>query len=249
MEKFNLVDNAKDSLDHAIEHLSKAAKLPPRECKRVIVDLSHVMELLFKEKLRAIHPAFIYENIDKFPSVDVRTVGAEKAFERLQKIAGVVFSKANIKAVKTARDTRNKIEHFEFSIDETESNVLIGQLLLFIFEFSIEQLNLDWKQSYIDNRKWHLLFEFTEFYTELLNKAETLIETEGLEVMECPSCHNETFDLEKESCLVCGHEDEVLECLNCNEQYLYSTVDNEGAGICPHCEWEEGYAAAHHEKY
>ncbi len=59
-QKLTLVENAFDSLEHAISHLNAMPKAPTAGTfKRIILDLSHVAELLFKERLRQIHPAFI----------------------------------------------------------------------------------------------------------------------------------------------------------------------------------------------
>lgn len=126
MHKFNLVENAKDSLGHAIDHLGPVSRNTTGDWKRVIVDLAHVVELLFKEKLRRDHPAFVFNDIDKYPSNDAFTVGAEKAFKRLQKISGLSFSESDKNAVKAAREKRNEIEHFEFSLENHEAKVLVG---------------------------------------------------------------------------------------------------------------------------
>jgi len=70
MQKFNLVENALDSLEHAIEHLTLGGKTTSGDLKRAILDLSHVAELLFKEKLRTIHPAFVLANVSGVLCID-----------------------------------------------------------------------------------------------------------------------------------------------------------------------------------
>lgn len=91
MHKFTLVENALDSIEHAIEHLNKPSGLEKGDYKRVILDLSHVAELLLKERLRIVHPAFVLSNIDKYPSSTAHTVSATDALKRLQKIGNVEF--------------------------------------------------------------------------------------------------------------------------------------------------------------
>lgn len=53
MHKFNLIENANDShLEHpAIKHMGPIDQNSIGDWKRIIVDFSHVVELLFKEKL------------------------------------------------------------------------------------------------------------------------------------------------------------------------------------------------------
>ena len=249
MHKFNLIENANDSLNHAIKHMGPVQENGVGDWKRIIVDFSHVVELLFKEKLRRIHPAFVFSNVDKYPSNDAHTVSSESAFKRLQKIGGLKFSKTDVEAITTAREKRNEIEHYEFEIKDHEAKVLVGQVLSFILRFAEEHLELDWKSYYLQNRKWYLLHQYTEFYQSLLQQAQEKIEQQEIYVIECTSCHSETFDIDEEVCLLCGHKEEVLECKWCKSPYLFSAVEyGEEAQLCPDCEWKEG-SAINHEKY
>ncbi|WP_270806036.1 hypothetical protein [Aeromonas sp. QDB62] len=250
MHKFNLIENANDSLEHAIKHMGPIDQNSIGDWKRIIVDFSHVVELLFKEKLRQIHPAFVFDNIDKYPSNDAFTVGAEKAFKRLKSIGGINFSKEDESAINTARNKRNEIEHYEFSISENEAKALVGQVLSFIFKFSEEHLSLDWKTTHLKNKSWYVLFQYTEFYYQLLQKANNKIETEDLYSIKCTSCHNDTFSVDYEKCLVCGHEEQVLDCKWCHEPYVFSSCQfGEEAELCPCCEYKDGYASENYEKY
>lgn len=89
MHNFNLVENVRDSLTHAIEHLGPVNRNKTGDWKRSIVGLAHVIELLLKERLRRIHPAFVFSNIDKYPSNNAHTIGAELVFMRLHKIGEI----------------------------------------------------------------------------------------------------------------------------------------------------------------
>lgn len=251
MHKFNLVENAKDSLSHAIEHLGPVNQNSTGDWKRIIVDLAHVVELLAKELLRRIHPAFVFNNIDKYPSNEAFTVGADLAFTRLQKIGDISFSDADIKAVKSAREKRNEIEHFEFSIENHEAKVLVGQVLSFILKFAEEELELEWKSLYFkEGEKWWILYEYKVFYEAYQKSAQEKISENEIPTIECTSCHNDSFDLDNEECLICGHKEEVLDCEWCGASYIYSSCEyDEKACLCPSCEWEDGYATVHCEKY
>ena len=116
MHKFNLVENAEDSLTYALVHIGPVNENSTGDWKRIIVNLAHVVELLVKEKLRQIHPAFVFASVDKYPSNTAFTVGAELAFARVQKIGNVEFTESEISAVNSVRAKRNEIEHFEFKI-------------------------------------------------------------------------------------------------------------------------------------
>jgi ribosomal protein L37E len=250
MHKFSLIENANDSLEHALQHMGPVNTNNAGDWKRIIVDLAHVVELLFKESLRKVHPAFVFENIDKYPSSEAFTVGAEKALKRIQTICNIQFSKDELSAVDTARKKRNEIEHFEFAITEDEAKTIVGQMLSFIFNYADKYLNLEWRESHLKDGKWWILRQYTEFYEDLLRKAIARIETDEIYVIRCTSCHNETFDVEEEKCLVCGHSEDVLKCKSCKEPYIYSSCEyGEAAELCPSCEWKDGYASANCEKY
>lgn len=249
-QKFNIIENALDSLEHAIEHLNNMPTAPNAGTfKRIILDLSHVAELLFKERLRQIHPAFILSDIDKYPSTSAHTVTAADALKRLEKIGRVEFKDSDQSALKTIREKRNEIEHYEFSIDENEARVIIGSVLVFIFRFATDEVGLDWQNRRINDDNWVEINKYAEFFE--IQRAYVLETLEGSDVLvtECPICGNETFDMEAEVCVLCGHRENVLQCKLCKADYLYSNVSLEEAGLCPQCEWEDGYATANCDKY
>lgn len=64
--RFNLVENAKDSLAHAVEHLTGPEEPTPGDLKRAILDVAQVVELILEERVHRTHRAFIWENIDKY---------------------------------------------------------------------------------------------------------------------------------------------------------------------------------------
>ncbi|MCH7499024.1 MAG: hypothetical protein IH886_03305 [Nitrospinae bacterium] len=249
MLKFNLIENALDSLEHAIGHLTVQEDFIAGDYKRIILDLSHVAELLFKERLRIIHPAFVLSNVDKYPSTSAYTVSAVVALNRLQKIGGIEFNEVDQSALKNIREKRNEIEHYEFTISEDEAKVVIGNILVFIFRFSCDEIGLDWADRRLNDPAWSKLNKYAAFYeAQRKHILETLLDS-GLLTIDCPICRNDTFDLESAVCLLCGHREEVLRCVNCKADYLHSNVEYEDAGLCPKCEWEDGYAEANHEKY
>lgn len=249
-QKFTLVENALDSLEHAISHLNAMSEVPAvGTFKRVILDLSHVAELLFKERLRQIHPAFVLSDVDKYPSATAHTVTSADALRRLQRIGEVEFDESDQSALKTIREKRNEIEHYEFSIDEAEANVVIGSVLAFIFRFATDEVGLNWSERRINDPTWTRLNKYAEFYEIEKVRVSSALAEGGIPTMECPMCSNETFDMEAEVCVLCGHREPILQCRSCTADYLQSNVGYEDAGVCPECEWKDGYSTAHFEKY
>jgi len=249
MHKFTLLENAADSLKHAIIHIDPIQEGNISNWKRAILDLAHVVEIMFKERLKRVHPSLMWANVDKYPSNSAFSVSSEQAFNRLKKIVGVEFTDQEKTFIEKLRIKRNEIEHFEFNISNDEARMVIGHILSFILHFAQRELDLEWQEKYLDHEKWNILREYTEFYKQQLGNVKNRIDDEEIPVISCPSCHNETFGLETEKCLLCNHEEEVLECKWCEESYLYSDVEYEEAGLCQSCEYQGELAAATYEKY
>lgn len=247
--KFNLIENALDSLEHAIEHLTLTEDMKIRDFKRAILDLSHVAELLFKERLTLIHPAFVFSNVDKYPSKNAFTVSAGEALKRLQDIGEIHFDEEDKVALKNIREKRNEIEHYTFEISEKEAKVLIGNILAFIFKFSLDELDLNWADRRLNDKTWIKLNEYSEFYQAQRNVVLKMLQNSDIATQECPMCHSETFDTESERCLLCGHNEELFDCERCKSRYLNSDVLNIDINLCSKCEEQEGYAAHNFEKY
>jgi len=139
--EFDLLANAVDSLYHAIDHL-----VPPgdeavaKDCKRAILDVSHVVELLLKERLQREHPALIWRKVETYPSLDAQTVSVDEAIARLDSICSVKISDKDRAPISASKRLRNSIQHFHFSVTEKEAKVVIGKMLAFILDFSEREL-------------------------------------------------------------------------------------------------------------
>src|SRR5262245_55387202 len=94
---FSLLQNAIDSLERSVDLL--AWREEPNEAKRMkqaILSVAHGVELLLKERLRQIHPALVWENVDKYPGLSARTVTVDAALGRLTAIGGLRFSDEDV---------------------------------------------------------------------------------------------------------------------------------------------------------
>lgn len=214
--KFDLINNAKDSLHHAIEHLTDPDGIRGRDLKIAIRDIAHVIELLLKEKLRRIHPAFIYQDIDKYQLPEASTITTDKAIERIFKFAGIVLGDDSKKTITSCRKIRNAIEHYEFELNPKEAKGIIGRMLSFIFDFSKRYLELDLEGEFRKDDTWKALVEIYEFWEAHVATIEKRLSEEGNPAEECPSCGATTFDLSESKCLLCEHREEQIECDGCH---------------------------------
>lgn len=240
--RFTLIANARDSLEHAVFHLTGAEGGSPANLKIAIREVAQVVELLLKERLQRVHPAFAWENVDKYPSREANTIGTGKAVERLASICGIRLSPEAMDSIKACRRLRNEIEHFEFVLKDMEARGIIGRLLSLIFDFSKRHLGLDLEAEFRRDHRWKALvdlYEFREVHGAAV--AEGLKEAKRA-TMGCPSCGAETFDIEEERCALCGHEEELFQCESCTNHFRESEVSSlpleEGGDVllCHGCE-------------
>lgn len=214
---FDLIGNAKDSLEHAVEHFSTNYEPSPSDLKRSILDVTHVVELLLKERLKRVSPALIWKDVDRFPDEDKFTVDITIAKKRLEKIVGITFSKEQNDRIESARKLRNRITHYQFVIEKEAAKGIVGGMLSFIFVFSKKHLNLDWEEEFRPDDRWESLVSIYEFCQAHVDTVRKRIHEENGHIIECPQCGWETYDVYGDVCRLCGHHAYVEECDSCGE--------------------------------
>lgn len=205
--EFTLIQNALDSVERSIELLAwKDVTNEGSRLKQAIQYVAHAIELLLKERLRRIHPSLIWDDVDKYPRLDARTVGVDKAIHRLEKIGGIFISETDTKIVKSLRDTRNAIEHFGWKTSRQEANVIIGQGLSFAIAFAESELGTDIEFRFREDDTWiQLLTEHSQFAAAHSKRIEALALSQGNPVQECSFCNAMAQDIVTGACSLCGH--------------------------------------------
>lgn len=205
--EFDLLNNAKDSLRQAIELIatgeigSEHARL-----KHAITASAHCIELLLKERLRRINPAFVWENVDKYPSLGARTVTVYTAISGLKSIGNVTLSESEERDLKSLRTTRNAIEHYEWRASENEAKIILGCALSFAIDFAHRELAVDLSKTFKSDDTWKMLLD--ELYA--FSKAHgARLEAKFLAKGEYPNCCDKcgelTVPMRGGSCELCGH--------------------------------------------
>lgn len=205
--EFDLLNNAKDSIRQAVELLAfKDIGSDHARLKHAITASAHCIELLLKERLRRINPAFVWENVDKYPSLEVRTVTVDIAISRLKSIGGVVFSTNDERDLRSLRTTRNAIEHYEWRASEKEAKVIVGNALSFAFAFAQNELAIDLASNFKNDDTWKtLLDELYEFARSHGARLEARLRSKGEYPQCCDECSELTVPMRGGSCELCGH--------------------------------------------
>jgi hypothetical protein len=204
--KFDLLNNARDSLRHAVELLA-VLDIGDHAClKHAITSSAHCIELLLKERLRRINPAFVWEKVDEYPSLKARTVTVDTAIGRLKSIGNVAFSEKDERSLKSLRATRNAIEHYEWSTSEKEAKIIVGNALSFAFSFAHDELSLDLASEFKTDDTWNMLLnELYEFARAHGKRLEQRLHGRGENPIACDECGEVTIPLRGGSCELCGH--------------------------------------------
>lgn len=180
--------------------------------KHAISDAAHAIELLLKERLRLLNPAFVWENVDKYPSLEARTVTVETAMSRLKAIGGVAFSDRDEITLRSLRQTRNAIEHYEWHTTEREAKVIVGNALSFAFSFAAEHLGADLSKDFKRDDTWRVLLdELDTFATAHGARIEAKLAQKGQVTLYCDICNQPTVPELGGSCELCGHWQDLVE--------------------------------------
>jgi len=175
--------------------------------KRAIIFSAHSTELLLKERLRRVHPAFVWETVEKYPSLEARSVTVDTVVARLKSICGVTFSASDESNLRSLRMTRNAIEHHEWKTTEKEAKVIIGSALSFAFSFANEHLKVDLAEAFKKNDTWlQLLSELWEFAQAHTERLEAKLR--GVPTLDCNQCGASLVTLDG-TCELCGHWQDI----------------------------------------
>jgi hypothetical protein len=211
--QFDLLTNARDSLRQSIQLIAwKDDFGPPGDArlKHAIINAAHSIELLLKERLRQVHPAFVWEKVDEYPKLDKRTVTVDTAISRLRTIAAVDISEDDERILKSLRVTRNAIEHYEWSTNEREAKIIIGNAISFALTFAAEHLGTNLERDFKRDDTWRaLLLELYEFTRAHGKRIAARYEREGKYTIYCDQCEGDSAPSSGGSCELCGHWQKV----------------------------------------
>ena len=209
--QFDLLTNARDSLRQAVELLAwKDIGSDHARLKHSITHAAHSIELLLKERLGRVNLALVWENVDKYPNIDARTVTVDTAISRLEKIGGVTFSETDKNNLRSLRTTRNAIEHYVWHTTEKEAKIIVGNALSFAFSFAIEQLGTDLAADFKRDDTWRsLIDELSAFARAHGARLEAKFRDRGEYPSSCDACGELTVPMRGGSCELCGHWQDV----------------------------------------
>jgi hypothetical protein len=182
----NLLENAIDSIRHAIEHYT--GKEPQtRRYKYAILHLAQGVLLLLKQRLSREHPCLIYKNVSDIGGL---TVDIQMLISRLSSIAGVELGD-DVKTIQELVNTRNTIEHYALELKQASVDSLIGRIVPFLVGFCRDELEVDFKAE-VGQETWDALQDIQSFRQYTINAARQRILVLGKPALICPNCSDYT---------------------------------------------------------
>ena len=190
--------------------------------------LVQAVELALKAALAKIHPILIFENIDN----PRRSVTISIAISRLtdKGIGKIDFTAKDRERLNRAVKIRNAITHSDFSLNISQVEANFHEVFAFLAEFNRRHLDTNIDQiidpadlvAFLDNRKHH---------QEMLVRARTRIEDEGIsasELRSCTYCTEDTFVEGEESfrCYLCHHVEQSVQCQHCGNSFLEEELED-----------------------
>lgn len=136
--RLNLLDNAYDYLNSAIEYVVKAKKSDSQKSwKFAVINIAQCIELLLKERLRREHEILLYGDLDRYKPITrhTKTVSWSVLLERIKFVLGEEFAKLDAGRLNLAQNLRNQMVHYDVELKFPEVYHQFANLLNFVVEF------------------------------------------------------------------------------------------------------------------
>lgn len=241
----NLIENAIDSFEHALEHYFSKK---PNDFKYAVLHFHHAISLILKSRLAKEHFSLIYIKPEHAQNLNASTVGLDLSLDRLRVIP-VDLNDEDKNQIKYLQKVRNQIEHHKFEINKNEIEACFSKTFSFMKKFIETEFGEDIKDLLNENVFKKCVDEFYEHEEKLkLAKIEmwdfpqSLGDRNEYSEIWCEECCEETIiypdprlEYGRYKCYFCGDIGNAENCERCGEVFF---VKNEEQSICEDC-WQD----------
>lgn len=219
--KLTLRQNAKSFLEDALRNAIVAEQNPAR-WKFAVLSMVQAIELSLKQLLYEVHPLFVFENIDK----TTKTVGLDHAIKRLTTVKKLNLSSDEAEALKSAKNARDEITHYEVDQNIQHLKLSFSRLLGFLGDFHRAHFAAPLYEQ-IDQNLWTKGLSIQEYGKELHKRACKHVDselelTEYDNVIPCLACNWRPMVVLEDgdaSCYVCGYKTNITFCSRCDSPF------------------------------
>ena len=221
---YTLLENGLEFIVTALEYLDDSNDMQSeRIVKHSLVNLSSGIELIFKQRLFTENWTYIFADMNKakeelLRTGELRSVDSETNEKRLKELCGISFTAEERTILKSLRDKRNKIDHFQISDTIEAVKSITIQAMNIVFNFLNEQLD----QTSFSKKADSMLLEIKEKVMKVDRfvglRLENIVTKEAgrnngrLDFISCPSCLQPTLNYGASvKCLFCYYHESSKE--------------------------------------
>lgn len=263
--KFTMFENGLDFILSSLEYLINAEEeaieeKKMRNLKYSILNLSSGTELILKSRLYSEHWTYIFQDMNKANRKDlvkgkIKSVDSNTTIDRLGRLCDITFNEEEKDQLRTLRETRNKIEHYEVKENLLSVQSIVNKVLTILFNFissndeklyssDIEQFE---KEKNINQLIILKLSKIQEHYKSAVKMAEVSVKNSMYNCVVCPKCTEKVLIIgepEGESnCYLCRYKstgekvawDYINSFLSINEYELATKGGEYPLYNCPNC--------------
>lgn len=235
--KLSLRDNSRSFLEDALANAITAERVPGR-WKFAVLSMVQAIELTLKQLLYEVHPLFVFENVDK----TTKTVGLDHAVKRLGAVSKLRLSDDETEALKTAKEARDQITHYEVDANVEHLKLSFSRLLGFLADFYDEHFEVPLYEQ-VDVNLWSKGVAIQAYGKELhqraMKRASGDVDATHDTLIVCPACGWRPMVVREDgdgTCYVCGHKTEIVFCERCEVAIPADEVEEEGGHkYCQSC--------------
>jgi hypothetical protein len=258
--KLSLVENGIDFVRSGIEGYFLRDTPLPRDHKYAVLHVFAGVLLLMKARLAKAHPSLIFVRVEDVDREDAVTVNFKQVVERLINIAKVDLTK-HMPVLERVQRIRNRLEHYEVSLELKETQELVGALCTVAFLFLRDELEVDLEQ-HLKRNVWERVYELqgiaeamaerwraewkkkVDRYSKLNKRQLEAMwqkahsydnnDVSACDYLECPQCRKERIVIPEDGLALCANPDcgEIFRLDECTRCYRPIV---EGA-FCPECQ-------------
>ena len=149
----------------------------------------------------------IWEQVDRYPNLNARTVSSELAAQRLSAIGNINVEQSDLELLRSLRATRNAIEHFAWVTTKAEADAIVGKSLEFAFHFADKELGVNYLDysAHRDGTYADLAASSPEFVKARARRSQNESATQEPQPSTCSVCRGKSVDPVTRGCRLCGH--------------------------------------------
>jgi len=210
--QMSLLENAFDFLEEGADRLLQQEQTP-RSLKYAVLHLSSGVELLLKQRLYNEHWSLIFSDINKadlklLKSGDFTSINFNDARIRLEKISEIRLDERHKKTLDALKRERNKIEHYQVSLNRTTVISIVIQGWSFVTDFVFDHLQLDAEQQNRFTQIRRKIIPLRDFVSHRIQEISADLDKLGKNdtaVVRCPECLQDALPItgEDTECLFC----------------------------------------------